>query len=124
MRTEARVNVKGNKLALVAQASDLLRKERLALRNFRSESQYNTDCSEAEDMKKCMLFYKTSMDDATQAVKKDPVESPSTVVDSATATSVNELPTSVAAYSVDSSTSFSASNLGSPAPTTDVQAIL
>ncbi len=50
-RSEAKVNMKGKKLALVAQASDLLRKERLALRNFWSASEYNTDGSEAEEIK-------------------------------------------------------------------------
>jgi hypothetical protein len=41
-RLEVNLNMKGKKLALVAQACDLLRKERLALRNFRNELGYKT----------------------------------------------------------------------------------
>jgi hypothetical protein len=72
-RLEVNLNMKGKKLALVAQACDLLKKERLALRNFRNELGYKTDDSEAEEMKTSILFYKNSVKDAKCALEEDAV---------------------------------------------------
>jgi hypothetical protein len=43
---------------VLAQASDLLRKEQLALRNFRYHLPYDTDDYKAEEMKASIMYYK------------------------------------------------------------------
>lgn len=69
-RLEVYQNIKGKKIALLAQTSDLLSKERLALRNFRTQLQYDTDGSEAEEMKASIIYYKKSVQDAKRALEE------------------------------------------------------
>jgi hypothetical protein len=81
-RVEFNQNMKGKKLTVVAHAtnycSDLLRKERLALRNFRNQLPYKTgDDSKAEDkrcqsrieMKTSITYYKRYYNSALEPAR-------------------------------------------------------
>jgi uncharacterized phage infection (PIP) family protein YhgE len=80
-RLEVNLNVKGKKLALLAQASELLKKDRLALREFRNELHYDSDGSEAKEMKESILYYKKSVVDAKRAIDEVAATPPAAVVD-------------------------------------------
>jgi hypothetical protein len=55
----------------LAQASDLLRKEQLALCNSRNQLAYDKDDSEAGKMKTAIIDYKKSVNDAKHALEED-----------------------------------------------------
>jgi hypothetical protein len=57
-RAEAKLNIQAKKVALVAQVSDLLRKERLALRDYRGRADYDSADSECVEIKTNISYYK------------------------------------------------------------------
>jgi hypothetical protein len=83
------IDTKGKKLALVAQASDLLKKERVALRDLKREMAYDTDGSEAEDIKTSILYYKRSVVEAKSEFEETAV--PQAVVQSPSITAASPL---------------------------------
>jgi hypothetical protein len=95
------LNIKGNKFTVLAQARGLLRKEWLALRDFRNQLPYDTDDSKADEMKTSIIYYKKYVNNAKPALKEDMVGvSPSAAVDSPSTT------VHLSMTAVDSSTSM------------------
>jgi 16S rRNA U516 pseudouridylate synthase RsuA-like enzyme len=74
-RAEAKLNIQGKKVALVAQASDLLRKERKALREYRSQVNYDSADSECREMKNNIVFYKIKTEEAKGALEEPKLRS-------------------------------------------------
>jgi hypothetical protein len=66
-RAEGKLNIQGKKVALVAQVSQLLRKERQALRDFKGQVNYDSDDSECLEIKANIVYYKKK----TQEAKSD-----------------------------------------------------
>jgi hypothetical protein len=69
-RAEAKLNMQGKKVALVAQASDLLRKERQALREYRSQVYYDSADSECKEIKNNIVYYKQKTEEAKGALEE------------------------------------------------------
>jgi hypothetical protein len=114
---EVNLNIKGKNLALLAQANDLQRKERLALHNFRSQLPYDTDDSEAEEMKELIIYEKKSVKEATGTLEED------TVPNSVPRSMATDLPSSNMVGSVASATASSSSDCPATSSSIDLPSI-
>ena len=74
-RAEAKLNIQGKKVALVAQVSDLLRKERQALREYRAQVNYDSADSECREIKNNIVYYKTKTEEAKGALEEPQLRS-------------------------------------------------
>jgi hypothetical protein len=69
-RAEIKLNIQGKKVALVAQVSDLLRKERQALREYRAQVNYDSADSECTEIKHNIEYYKKKTEEAKGALEE------------------------------------------------------